>query len=139
MYKFLKEVAQELGLDFHYARRDFANLYRAEKIEDLNKVQLFLDPVITETSFDEYGNPISELNTGHFMLLKHSDFQEDDYEQRYLDYIKPLLVEVQKDILKEVGCSKMGINFWQSVEIINALDENLDGLIINYQIVKELC
>lgn len=138
MYEFMKEVASEEGLDFHYARRDFANLYHSEDEVDLSKTQLFLDPVSIETNYDVYGNKESELYTGHFMLLKHSSFQEDDYEKRYLEKIRPILTMAEEAIISEVGCRGLRITFWQSVEVINVMDENLDGLIINYQIINEL-
>lgn len=138
MYTFLKDTADKIGLDFHYARRDYANLYQNEGELELLKTQLFLDPVTTETIFDDYGNKVSQISSGHFMLLKHSDFQEDDYEERFLKYIKPLVTEVEGKILAEIGCYRIGINFWQTIEVVNALDFNGDGLIINYQIIREL-
>lgn len=134
MYEFLKNVSQDNGYVFTYARRDFANLYD----EDIDKEipHIFLDPVVIESTYDEFGNIESKTYSGHFMLLMSSDLADEDYEERYQTHIKPLLQQAETNIIKEVACTNLEIRFWRTTEIINVFDFNFDGLIINYQLTE---
>lgn len=134
MYSKFKEIAVDNEWEFFYARRDFLNLEADEGKED--KVHLMVDPIAIQNQFDEYGSLDGKTYSGHFMLLMSSEFNESSYQDRYEEYIKPLLLEAEEELMDGFACSDFTLSFWQSVEIINAFDFNYDGLIINYQIMK---
>lgn len=129
MYEILNQIAINNDYIFMYARQDFQNLY-----DDMttDKVHLFVDPITQDTSFSDSG---TETNTysGKFMLLVSSDIDED-YKQKYISNIKPLMSGATKSIKNELVCAEATINKFTQVEVINLFDINLDGLLITYSI-----
>ncbi|MEM9076310.1 MAG: hypothetical protein AAGC43_04685 [Bacteroidota bacterium] len=134
MYSRLKTIAEANNMKFEYARRDFQNL---EEI-DVNKVHLFLDPVTINENHGDYNRVESRDYSGRFLLLVSSEFNQDDYEGRYLENIKPLIdtsIETVRDGLRCDG--KMTINTWSTTEVINLFDQNYDGLVVTYSVNED--
>jgi hypothetical protein len=131
MYDFFKNIAVANGWGFEYSRADYQNLN--EDIE-AGKVYLFLDPIQTESKFTETGNETLTY-TGKLMLLLSSDVDEE-YIDKYNDYIKPLFKFNLQAIKDELACDDYQINSFKSTEIINLFDANLDGILINYTITQ---
>lgn len=129
MFEILQQIALNNDYIFSYARQDFQNLYD-EMTTD--KIHLFVDPITQDTSFSDAG---TETNTysGKFMLLVSSDIDED-YEQKYTNNIKPLMVDAVQAIKNELICGEVTINKFTQVEVINLFDFNLDGILITYSI-----
>lgn len=129
MYEILEQIAINNDYIFSYARQDFQNLY-----DDMttDKVHLFVDPITQDTSFSESG---TETNTysGKMMLLVSSDVDED-YQQKYVNNIKPLMNDASKSIKNALVCVEATINKFTQVEVINIFDFNLDGLLITYSV-----
>jgi hypothetical protein len=132
MYNKLKDIAEVNNWIFKYARRDYQNLVNEV---DNDNIFLFLDPVQTANEFDEYNNPVAVNYSGSFLLLKASDFDQD-YEGRYVEHIKPLIDSTLKQITESIACDeKLNIQSWNTTEIINLFDMNLDGIAVKYTVI----
>lgn len=131
MYDFLKQLAENNDWIFEYSRTDYQNLFSEMQID---KVHLFVDPITIDSQFSDSGNEVKTFS-GKLMLLLSSNIDES-YSDKYTSYIKPLIDE-SNQILKDVlTCSDYTINKFQSVEVINLFDQNLDGILINYSITE---
>jgi hypothetical protein len=130
MYEFFKNIAESNGFVFEYGRSDYQNLYN-EEISG-GTVHLFVDPITIDSSFSDVGNE-SQTYSGKFMLLISSDVDET-YEDKYNDYIKPLINSAIQTLKDELICSEMEINKFQMMEVINLFDYNLDGVLVSYSI-----
>lgn len=136
MYDILKQLCSNNKWSFVYARQDFQNLFDEEPIA--NKPYFFLDPVQISSQFNTYNDVESEIHSGTFMVLMSSDIDDYDYEERYQKYIKPAIEITLNAIMEKISCDhRVTVNTWSSVEVINALDWNADGVIITYSITLE--
>lgn len=129
MYDILKNIAESNDWVFKYARQDFQNLYD-EMENDL--VHLFVDPITIDTVFSATGNETITYS-GKLMLLVSSDIG-DDYETKYENTIKELIATSTSRITQRMICEDATINKFQTVEVINLFDYNLDGVLVNYSI-----
>jgi hypothetical protein len=129
MYEFLKDLASDNDWVFEYSRTDYQNLMNELQME---KVHLFVDPITIDSSFSESGFETKSYS-GKMMLLLSSDVDES-YQDKYQDYIKPLLTTTLQTLKGSLVCTDATFNKFQSTEVINLFDENLDGLLINYNI-----
>lgn len=135
MYDLLKQIATDNDYVFLYARKDYQNLFN--EIELTSTPHLFVDPIVITSSFDDNGNEDSRKYSGSFMILLSSDIDEEDYDTRYQNHIKPIATGAVETIKTAIKCdTEMIIDVWQSVEVINYTDYNLDGVIITYQITE---
>lgn len=131
MHDFLKQIADGNGWGFHYGRQDYQNLN-----DDIPEgvVQMYVDPIQTDSSFTDVGNEMLSYS-GKLMLLLSSDVDED-YQQKYINYIKPLFEDTRNLFIGAFACSDYEINSFKTVEIINLFDSNLDGLMITYSVTR---
>lgn len=139
MYEFLKAIAagQDPIFGFFYAKHDYRNLF--SEVEVKNRTQIFLDPVEIDDIMDEFNVVVGEIHSGAFMILLSSDIDEISYDDRYQKYIKPLIATQTKEIKEALRCTyKVQINNWKTIEVINMLDYNLDGLIVTYNITIDI-
>lgn len=128
LYDFLKNVATANNWYFEYSRSDYQNLYDGMEI---SKIHLFADPITIDTVFTDSGNEIKTY-TGKVMLLVSSDVDET-YKTKYESHIKPLITNSTQIIKQSILCEDtIEINKFQTIEIINLFDVNLDGVLINY-------
>lgn len=136
MYDLLKAIATANSYNFVYGRSDFQNL--ADDM-DTGLVYIFLDPVATDKVYDDFNRVEAKTYSGAFTLLVSSDIDKGDYEQRYIDEIKPLIdgaLVVIEDALKCGG--SINFNTWRELEVINLFDYNLDGLSITYNVTEDV-
>lgn len=129
MYDYLKSIASDNDWVFKYAPSDYQNLYNDSTTD---KVHLFIDPVTIDSRFSDSGVE-TQTFSGYFMLLFSSDVDED-YTTKYETYIKPLITTGTQAIKDSFLCADMQINKFQSTEVINRFDFNLDGILVNYNI-----
>lgn len=133
IYDIFEGIATAENWGFFYGRKDFQNLF--DELEN-NKVQMFLDPVISTKNRTSSGNNTvdSVTYTGNFLLLLSSDIEED-YNTRYLNHIKPISETEIQLIEQSILCTGVAtIDKWSETEVINVFDYNFDGLAINYSI-----
>lgn len=129
MFNLLKNIAINKNWFFEYSRTDYQNLF--SEMES-NQVHLFVDPIVIDSKFSDSGDE-SKTYSGKFMLLYSSDVDES-YSEKYDKYIKPLMDESLTQVKDAFICSDLSINKFQTVEVINLFDQNLDGILINYSI-----
>lgn len=133
MYEFLKDLAAANGWPFDYGRSDYHNLFRGAEQKELTHI--FLDPVGTTDVDNDSGVVEKVIHSGLFFIVFSSDIDEKSYNDRYQDYIKPILDGDLKLIKNELGCNNnISINLWEKLEVINFLDYNFDGIICTYKI-----
>ncbi len=133
IYDIFEGIATAENWGFFYGRKDFQNLF--DELGN-NKVQMFLDPVISTKNRTSSGNNTvdSVTYTGNFLLLLSSDIEED-YNTRYLNHIKPISETEIQLIEQSILCTGVAtIDKWSETEVINVFDYNFDGLAINYSI-----
>jgi hypothetical protein len=136
MYDLLKTIATANSYEFMYARSDFQNLLDSIPT---GQTHLILDPVETTENFTEYNQVDSKRYAGTFMVVISSDIDKKSYEDRYTEDIQPLLsgaIEVIKEALKCTGT--ILIESWRTVEVINMLDYNVDGIAVTYQVLEDV-
>ncbi len=130
MYEFLKNLAEDNDWVFEYSRADYQNLYD-EMTSDV--IHLFVDPITTSSSFTDSGFE-EKSSYGKLMILVSSDVDED-YKQKYDNHIKPIIdgaLQVLKDTLV---CADANIQKFETIEVINLFDFNLDGVLVNYNVI----
>lgn len=135
MYNLIKDLCNTNNWVFYYARKDFSNLYDGdEQIGDETPI-VFLDPIQITESFGEMNDLESTNYAGSLMIILSSDIDEEDYDTRYQTYIKPVIESTVAKIKESIQCDgELSIETWRLTEVINALDFNGDGIIINYSI-----
>lgn len=129
MYEFLKQLAEDNDWKFEYSRSDYQNLYD-EMTND--KIHLFVDPITTSSSFSD-SSVEAKSAYGKLMILVSSDVDED-YKDKYDNHIKPLIdgaLQILKDTLV---CADADIQKFETIEVINLFDFNMDGVLVNYNI-----
>jgi len=132
-----REVAESFDWIFDYGRKDFHNL-----IDDgtNGKWHFFLDPVVDDT------NSQFAIYEGYFMVLSIADLDQNYDNQKgtspedgkWLQNIKP-----KKDFLKtkfrdKLECADLEILRYRMTEVINFFDDNMDGVLVNFQIKQFL-
>lgn len=133
MYEILKALAAVNGWVFDYGRHDFHNLHEAA--EQKNVSHIFLDPVEIRDIDNDSGVTEQKVYSGSFMILYSSDIDEESYDDRYQDYIKPIVTGDLKTIKDEIRCGyEVTFDLWKTVEVVNVFDFNFDGVICTYQL-----
>jgi hypothetical protein len=143
--EFLRTLAAALGYTFHYGRSDFQNLFSAIAEDDPN-IYLFLDPIVRLPEL----SPSTGLRTGYtlirgkMMLLSKSDLDEEYDAQtgnRPLDEgkwrknIKPKVEAASGALLDRIACTEdQEIKKWTVMDVINMFDDNMDGVLIDFEI-----
>ncbi|MEW5675553.1 hypothetical protein ABGT15_04510 [Flavobacterium enshiense] len=130
MYDYFKNVAESNNWVFKYGRSDYLNL--SNEIEEPNKIHFFIDPIITDSNFSDVGTETKSYS-GKFMMLLSSDVDES-YDDKYNDYIKPLINGALQTLKNDLVCADFDINKFQVLEVINLFDYNLDGVLVNYSL-----
>lgn len=137
MYDILKSLSVVNNWVFDYGRSDFQNLHDSEEQKEV--VYLFLDPVGIKKKKNDSNVEESRVFYGSFMMLYSSDLDEASYEDRYNDYIKPIINKEVEKVEEELSCEyEVDFEEWDIVEVINVLDYNLDGVIVTYRVDFEV-
>lgn len=127
MHDFLKNLAEENDWSFEYARQDYLNLY--DDVE-AGKIYLMVEPITTDSAFSDLGNETVTFS-GKLWIVMSSDVDEE-YKDKYEQYIEPIFSNIRKTITNTFACSDYELKLFRTTEVINFLDENLDGLLVNY-------
>jgi len=127
MHDFFKNIAIENTWIFEYGRQDYLNLHDIEE----GKVHLMVEPITSDSSFSDAGNETLTYS-GNLFLVKSSDVDEE-YSDKYEQYIKPLFNDMRTVLTSAFTCSStFELKAFKSTEVINLFDQNCDGLLINY-------
>jgi hypothetical protein len=127
-----------LGWKFSYGNKSNQNLLKSNKLDEIT---LLLDPITRSKEKSEYGGTGKITFSSSFLLVVKSNLDNVYYKQKesttgkYIENIKPLLtsLELLEDIL---DCSDYEIEQWDIEDIVNALDVNMDGIIVTFKISK---
>lgn len=132
MREILSAIASVNGWTFEYARRDYQNLY--DELE-VGQVCLFLDPVTISVNFGDYNDRLSRVESGSFLLITASDVDDESYNKKYVDHIKPLIDNYLSAIYSSVSCDgTLTLTSWSITEVINVFDYNLDGVLVSFSV-----
>lgn len=132
----MKEIIEALAAlenwSFHYGRNDFHNLFNEV---EANVLHVFLDPVKRSKIRNDSGQVEEYVYSGNMLLCYNSDIDEGgDYNKRYEDYIKPILEGNIDTIEQDLICNQEAtVEQWEEIELINAFDQNFDGVLITYK------
>jgi len=133
MYEQFKTIAENNNWVFQYARKDYANLF--DEQEQKGVPHLFVDPIRKQKVYGDLGELDETKYSGSFMILLSSDIDDEDYNTKYQNNIKPIATSAIELIEESIRCTgDYSIVIWDEVEVINVFDYNLDGILITYQI-----
>ncbi|GIM60538.1 hypothetical protein ACF3OB_01160 [Capnocytophaga canis] len=138
MKAFFEQIAKDNGWYFSYGKNEFHNLDETEK-----PFSLYLDAVEEDIVHSEFNNITGHFFKSRIMLLKKSDLDEvydsqcdnDPAKGRYEAHIKPCKQQAEQ-FIDALTCEGYSIKKWQITEVINAWDENCDGIIIYFSVEK---
>lgn len=129
----LKAFADSKGWKFIHARRDYQNLqsttdFISSETETYGTGEtfLFLDPVVRKPEGDGI------TYSGNFLILTNSDLDKD-YDDKFEDYIKPLISIVAEELKSFLRCD-YDINDLTILEVINVFDFNSDGVSVRFNL-----
>lgn len=136
MYEIIKAIAAANGWEFDYGSRDFQNLYDNKGEE--GTVYIFSDPIKEDTLLGDTGLAESYKYSGTLFLFKSSKLDEESYIYRKETYIEPLKANELSIVSNTLSCEyRANITKWGVQEIINMLDFNGDGLMIDFELTIE--
>jgi len=135
----LEQHATALGWGFSYGNAANRNLFRSDSI--VGEIYLLLDPV-TRSHVGSINGGIGETTfSGQFMVVVKSNLDNNYHNQKgqdkttgkYEKNILPLLTSLGS-LKSLIDCSDYEIlpSGWVVIDAINALDANMDGVIVTY-------
>lgn len=135
----LETHAEGLGWIFSYGNKANLNLLASDSVS--GRKYLLLDPISRNKAKTAQGGDGGVTFSGTFLLLVKSDLDNVYHDQkgqaqsegRYEKNIKPLLTELES-LEDLIDCSEYEITSWQILDAINALDVNLDGVIVTFTV-----
>ena len=119
-------IKDKPNITFVYGRIDSANLHRYTDEGDL---YLFLLSQESNFSIDTFGIDRIEFVVNILYVLKGSI--ADDWQKKYDTNISRIYDENKKLAQHFKTCSDFQDESWRAVEVINDMDEAMDGLLIN--------
>lgn len=137
--RIFEEFSARKGYEFDYGTKASLNLLGGTNpILDINKIYLLLERRKGTSKSNNIGTLEGVNYTGYFFLCKHSDldldnFYSDNSNSKYKDNIEPLLIAYES-LFNFFGCTNIEINSLEFQDVTDILDQNMDGLLINYNI-----
>jgi hypothetical protein len=141
MKEILENIANQLGLQFHYGDGSYVNLFDFD-LSDLKK-KFVLDPIRTSDKLSDVGIRITTTYSGTFMILTKSDIANDLYDKdsagtadnsKYEKYLKTNM-NVAREVQKMMLCyDNFVVRTWNTTEVVNLNDMNADGIVVSFTI-----
>jgi len=137
--RILQDIAEENGIEYHYGKKAALNLLDGSLEAD--RVFLLHEFTNRKSGYNTSGTRIVAANyEGKFFLVKHSDFSQQYFAERgeeenskYTLNIEPLLA-VFKNFGNSLACLGLSVLQWDNIDVTDALDANMDGLLCTYKI-----
>ncbi|WP_294822645.1 hypothetical protein [uncultured Flavobacterium sp.] len=137
--RILQEVATGQGLVYHYGKKSALNLL--DGTPDAGNIFLLHEFTNRKSEYNESGTRIIAANCeGKFFLVKHSDYDSHYFAERgipeagkYATNIEPLLA-VFETLGNSLSCLGLMVSQWDNLDVTDALDANMDGLLCTYNI-----
>ena len=135
----LREIAGAHQLTYHYGKKAVLNLL--DGTLEADKIVLLHEFTNRKSEYNESGTKIVAARyEGKFFLVKHADYAlpyypETDTEQpsKYTTSIAPLL-QVFEALGNSLACLSAEVTQWDNIDVTDALDANMDGLLCSYKI-----
>lgn len=137
--RILQDVAESKGLTYHYGKKSTLNLL--DGTPDANSIFLLHEFTNRKSEYNDSGTKIVAVNCeGKFFLVKHSDYDSHFFAEggeqesgKYALNIEPLLA-VFEGIGNNLSCLGLSVGQWDNLDVTDALDANMDGLLCTYKI-----
>ena len=137
--RILEEAAHEKDIVYHYGKKAALNLL--DGTLDAENIFLLHEFTNRRSEYNESGTKIVAASyEGKFFLVKHSDYDSHYFAEtgaketsKYVTNIEPLLT-VFTSIGNSLACSGHSVNQWDNIDVTDALDANMDGLLCTYKI-----
>jgi len=137
--RILQDIALSKGIEYHYGKRAALNLLDGSL--DPTKIFMLHEFTNRKSEYNSTGTRIIAANfEGKFFLVKHSDYDQQYFQEvgtqetsKYTTNIEPLL-NVFNQIGNELGCLDFTVSQWDNIDVTDALDANMDGLLCSYRI-----
>lgn len=137
--RILQEIAEHKDIEYHYGKKAALNLLDGTLERD--KIFLLHEFTNRKSEYNTTGTAIIAANyEGKFFLVKHSDYDQNYFAEKgneetskYTLNIEPLL-KIFQQIGNSVACMGYTVNQWDNIDVTDALDANMDGLLCTYKI-----
>lgn len=137
--RILQGIADDFNLEYHYGKKAALNLLDGT----LDETKIFMLHEFTNRG-SEYNNTgtkiVAAVYKGKFFLVKHSNYDQQYFQEvgseetsKYTVNIEPLLT-VFASIGNALGCTDATIMQWENIDVTDALDANMDGILCSYKI-----
>jgi hypothetical protein len=137
--RILHAIAINRQLEYHYGKKAALNLLDGSLEPD--KIFLLHEFTNRKSEYNDSGTQITGTTCqGKFFLVKHADFSQHYFAEggtqetsKYTQSIEPLLAEFTA-IGNSLACTGFDVTQWENVDVTDALDANMDGLLCSYTI-----
>jgi len=137
--RILQDIAEGHNLTYHYGKKAALNLL--DGTLDADNIFLLHEFTNRKSEYNSSGTKIIAANyEGKFFLVKHSDYDQQYFAEagteatsKYVTNIEPLLT-VFNSIGNRLACMGHSVVQWDNIDVTDALDANMDGLLCTYKI-----
>jgi len=137
--RILQDIAAGKNLVYHYGKKAALNLLDGSL--EPHKIFLLHEFTNRKSEYNSSGTKITSANyEGKFFLVKHADYDQHYFAERasdetskYTTNIEPLL-QVFDSIGNSLACLEAEVTQWDNIDVTDALDANMDGLLCSYKI-----
>ncbi|MBE99328.1 hypothetical protein [Flavobacterium coralii] len=137
--RIFETVASEKGYEYHYGKKAALNLLGGSL--DADKTYLLHEFTNRKSNYNSSGTAITGITyEGKMFLVKQSNLDQQYFQERgeqdsskYNVNIEPLLDEF-KAIGNMLACSGYEVMQWDNIDVTDALDVNMDGILISYKV-----
>ena len=137
--RLLESIALDNNLVYHYGRKAALNLLDGSA--EAETTYLLHEFTNRKSEYNDSGTLIIAANyEGKFFLVKQSDFDQNYFAEagdvetsKYTLHIEPLLI-LFKTIGNSLACSGIEVSQWDNIDVTDALDANMDGLLCSYKL-----
>jgi hypothetical protein len=137
--RILQDIATDKNLIYHYGKKAALNLLDGSL--DADKIFMLHEFTNRKSEYNTTGTKIIAANyEGKFFLVKHSDYDQQYFQERgtedtskFTENIEPLL-DVFNLLGNTLACTGLTVTQWDNIDVTDALDANMDGLLCSYRI-----
>lgn len=137
--RILQDLATTHALTYHYGKKAALNLL--DGTAEPSTTYLLHEFTNRKSQYNSSGTQITGTDyEGKFFLVKHSDFNRQYFNEagipedsKYAYNIEPLL-QLFTTLGNSLACLGLEVQQWDNIDVTDALDANMDGLLCSYKI-----
>jgi hypothetical protein len=137
--RILHDLADTHQLEYHYGKKAALNLL--DGTLEADKIFLLHEFTKRKSNYNTSGTKIEATDyEGKFFLVKHADYNLHYYAEagtpetsKYTTGIAPLLTTFEA-LGNSLACLEAEVSQWDNIDVTDALDANMDGLLCSYKI-----